>query len=221
MASIHVYLLPGLGTDQRVFEKLKIEATTVKYLPFLEPGRKESIASYALRMAQTIEHTQGVVLVGLSLGGILAQEIAAQRAVDKIILLSSVKTPSEIPFWMRLGKLLPFHKIPISVQTRAKTVRTWGRLFGVKHLAAVSMFKDMMLQYSDWYFQWSTHQIIHWQGVQHNSSILHIHGTNDLVFPLRNINNAQVIKDGTHSLVYTHASVVNKHIHSFIYSHNS
>ena len=216
MENTHVYYLPGLGTDHRVFEQLRIDATSVEFLPFQEPEVGESIRSYAGRMAENIKYNEGVVFVGLSFGGMLAQEIAAIRPVEKVVLVSTVKNSTEIPTFMKVARTIPLYKIPVPVSWRAGTVRFWGRAFGLKHATATMMFKDMMTQYSDLYYRWSTHQIVNWKGMEHERPMLHLHGDEDLVFPIKNIDGCIVINGGTHSMIYTHADIVSKYINEFI-----
>jgi pimeloyl-ACP methyl ester carboxylesterase len=216
MCPYPIYLLPGLGTDQRIFSWLQLEAAEIQYLPFPEPERGESTASYATRMAQGITHSGPVVLVGFSLGGILAQEIALQRPVQRMVLISTVQSRAELPIGIRAARLLPLHRIPVRPETRVKTVRFWGRLFGVKHVSAVMMFSDMLLQYTDWYFRWASDAVVNWQGAPSSVPRLHLHGTNDLIFPSRYLRQAELIPGGTHAMIVSHAEMLSARINHYL-----
>ena len=50
-------------------------------------------------------------------------------------------------------------------------------------------------------------------GNKKNQNITHIHGTNDHVFPIKNIKNCIEIEDGTHSMIITKAKKLSKIIH--------
>ncbi len=212
----HVYYLPGLGTDQRVFQRLEVDAASITFLPFKKPKTKETIQSYAKRMAENIKQNENVILVGLSFGGILAQEIASTRNIDKVILVSAVKHPEELPYWMKMAKYIPLYQIPVPMKWRVNTVHIWGQLFGFKHTAVFHAFKDMMAQYDNHYYRWSTHQIVNWKGTDSTTKVFHIHGDNDRLFPKRRIKSCTVVRGGTHSMIYTDANKVSQLINSFI-----
>jgi pimeloyl-ACP methyl ester carboxylesterase len=75
----HLYLLSGMGADERIFRYLSFPADyTVHYLDWLPPIPDETFPEYAARMAARIEH-EHVTLVGVSFGGMLSLEIARQR----------------------------------------------------------------------------------------------------------------------------------------------
>ena len=52
--------------------------------------QEETIANYAMRMCEDILH-KNPVLVGVSFGGIMAQEMSQFITTKKVILISSVK----------------------------------------------------------------------------------------------------------------------------------
>ena len=72
-----IYLISGLGADRTIFRNLTFsDATNIHYLDWITPNANESLKSYALRMAETINQSVPFALVGLSFGGMLATEIA-------------------------------------------------------------------------------------------------------------------------------------------------
>ncbi len=74
------------------------------------PLKNESIEQYAKRMSEKIHH-ENPVLIGLSFGGMMCIEIAKIINTDKIIIISSVKSFHEMPWWMRLAGKLKLYKI--------------------------------------------------------------------------------------------------------------
>ena len=84
-----IYAIPGLGADARVF------ANVQRYLPLTiidwKPNEaNESIENYAGRMASEIPKNEPFILLGLSFGGVIAQEICRILKPEKLILLSSI-----------------------------------------------------------------------------------------------------------------------------------
>jgi hypothetical protein len=90
-----IYALGGLGADHRVFQHLYLNAE-IHVLNWDKPHLKESLSDYSLRMSHQIETGFEGWLIGVSFGGIVAQEIAKIRSV-KVMLISSVAYVNEIP----------------------------------------------------------------------------------------------------------------------------
>ena len=70
------------------------------------PLDNEALEDYALRMTQYIVH-ENAVLLGVSFGGVLVQEMSKHIKVRKLIIVSSVKSASELPRHMLVSKKLP------------------------------------------------------------------------------------------------------------------
>src|SRR5688500_13870597 len=106
----HIYCLSGFGADEKVFSKLTFPGYDIHYVKWNIPERNESLEAYAKRLIEQIRHTNPV-LIGLSFGGMMCIEIARQVPVEKIILISSIKSFRERPFWMKLSGKLKLNKI--------------------------------------------------------------------------------------------------------------
>ena len=104
MASLVFYLIPGLGANGRIFERLRLLGT-VHILEWLEPTNPdELLAAYAARLAAPIPPDETCWLVGVSFGGVVALEIACQRPKARVILISSLADPIERTGWVELGR---------------------------------------------------------------------------------------------------------------------
>ena len=102
---IPVYFMPGLAASIAIFERIKLPESEFEMF-FLEweiPKEKETLQEYAKRMTQKIVH-ENPVLIGVSFGGILVQEMADFISVRKVIIISSVKSNLEFPKRMILAK---------------------------------------------------------------------------------------------------------------------
>ena len=105
-----IYCISGLGADERAFSRLKPEGYTITCLPWLTPLPNETISEYAVRMSKGIT-TEKPVLMGLSFGGMMSLEIAKLLPVEKLILISSIKSNKELPRWMKVAGRLQLNKI--------------------------------------------------------------------------------------------------------------
>src|SRR4029078_2179179 len=100
-----IYCISGLGTDERIFSKLRPVGYTLKYIPQLLPNSQESIIAHAARLAEFIKE-DNAILLGVSFGGILGIEISKIKPIQKLIIISGIKSSTELPGWMKVvGKL--------------------------------------------------------------------------------------------------------------------
>ena len=73
---IHVYLMPGMSANSLIFEKINFPSNfKLYYLDWIDPLKNESLETYAKRFSALIMHDDPV-LIGVSFGGVLVQEIS-------------------------------------------------------------------------------------------------------------------------------------------------
>ena len=107
-----IHLLSGLGADQRVFNYLDLSDYKVNHISWITPLNNESITQYAGRLLEQID-SDHPILIGVSFGGTMAIELGKLIQVKQIILISSVETKWDLPFyyrmvgWWKLNKLIP------------------------------------------------------------------------------------------------------------------
>ena len=94
-----IYCISGLGADEGVFQYLDLSFVKPVFINWISPLKNETLSAYALRLQQKFIHEESPVIVGLSLGGMVATEIAKSNPSAKVIIVSSAKTKKEIPFY--------------------------------------------------------------------------------------------------------------------------
>ena len=92
-----IYLIPGTGADGHLFERVQIEKYDTVWLEYLEPHEKEDFPSYIDRMAARIDTTERYSIIGVSLGGMIATELADRLQPEEVIVIAGAKTKSELP----------------------------------------------------------------------------------------------------------------------------
>lgn len=206
-----IYLLPGLGFDHRIFARLDLGGLDVEYINWIEPKANEPIRDYAKRLAASIDDRGvPVILIGYSFGGIVSQEIAALKKIEKIILLSSIKSREELPFLFKIIKPLRIHKV-FTKEFSRKTVQYWGKNHGFEAAATQDLFKSMVGGYSNNYLQWALEALSGWSPpeVPISTSIFQIHGAADKTFPITRIRKPdRIIENGGHIMVYNQPRVI-------------
>ena len=202
MSKIPVYFMPGLAASPTIFENIKLpeDQFEMHFLEWFLPNDKESIESYALRMAEKIQD-ENPVLVGVSFGGVLVQEIAKHIKTHKVIIISSVKSNTEFPSRFKVAKTTKAYKL-IPTQLLADIEKLVKYAFGDNIVAKRLKLYEKYLSVRDkQYLDWAIETILCWNQKKGNESVIHIHGDADEVFPIKNIENCIVIKGGTHIMI--------------------
>lgn len=217
MSKIPVYLMPGLAASSTIFEHLKLPDDTFElfYLEWFLPEDKESIEAYAFRMTQKIKH-ENPVLIGVSFGGILVQEMAMHIPTRKVIIISSVKSNLELPLRMKIAKSTKAYKIiPTHLVSNIEALAKYT--FGENVVSRRLKLYEKYLQMRDKkYLDWAIENVILWRRTKPDKNVIHIHGDADAVFPIRHIKNSIVIKGATHILVLMKYKWLNENLPKLI-----
>lgn len=214
----NIYCISGLGADEKAFERLAIHGYALQHLKWIDPLTNETLNSYAARMSAQIKE-ENPVLLGLSFGGMIAVEIAMQVAVKKLILISSIKTSKEIPKWMRVAGALNLHKF-IPIKTNRFTEKADDRRMGIETIEEKTFVDHYRKKADQKYIDWAIDQILNWRNTWIPKNTFHIHGENDRMFPLKNIQPTHVIKNGTHIMILNRAAEISTCIEQIL-SHKS
>lgn len=201
MSKIPVYFMPGLAASISIFERIKLPESEFEMI-FLEweiPNEKESLQEYAKRISKKITH-ENPVLIGVSFGGILVQEIASIIKVQKVIIISSVKCNSEFPKRMILAKNTKAYKlIPVSLVENIENLAKFS--FGKKVNERLKLYDKFLSVRDKRYLDWAIEQVILWDRVVIDPNVIHIHGNEDDVFPIKYIKDCIVVTGGTHVMI--------------------
>ena len=201
-----IYCISGLGTDEKIFRNLSVPGYELEHIPWLTPNNKETIIDYAKRMMVFITDAHPVIL-GVSFGGMIAIEIAKMREVKKIILISSIKTTSEMPSWMKIAGRLKLHKI-FPVRSNKLTEKFDDAQLGVSNVEE-KILVDHYRKITDPVYQsWAIDKVLNWRNHSYPHTIVHIHGDKDKVFPIRKIRSTYVIEGGSHIMILNKAQQI-------------
>jgi pimeloyl-ACP methyl ester carboxylesterase len=214
-----IYLIPGLGFDCRIFRNLNLGAHQVISLNWIDPEKDERLAHYAERMAAGFSNdTTRKIIIGHSFGGILAREIASIQAVEKIILISSIKSVREIPWNFSAIRRLQLYRW-FNKNMVLRTFPLWAKKHGYISTEEQALFTDMIKKQSDYYLKWALKTLSQWSGerVAENTTTIHIHGESDKTFPVRSVAAPLIIiPGGTHFMVFNKADILGEIIREVI-----
>ncbi|QNM86177.1 alpha/beta hydrolase [Polaribacter pectinis] len=211
MTKIPIYFVPGLAAGPEIFEHLELspEKYTFHYLKWIKPlALEESISNYAMRMSDEIKE-ENPVLVGVSFGGIMVQEISNFIDAKKVIIISSVKTSDELPKRFKMAKFTKAYKFfPTNIVTNFEDYAKYFLGKSLKKRAKI--YKKYLSVRGKTYLNWSISSVLNWKQDKPKENLVHIHGTKDHVFPIKHIKDAIEIKGGTHVMILTKAKKISK-----------
>jgi len=207
---LHLYFVPGLAASSSIFEYIKLpkDKFEIHLLPWLVPvSKNESIENYAQRMCESITE-KNHVLIGVSFGGIMAQEMSKISNPKKTIIISSVKHHNEFPRRMKVAKNTRIYKLtPVKMLNNIDNYAKY--LFGDTIKKRADLYKKYLSMRDEKYLPWAIKNVLHWKQTSKNDKIVHIHGNKDGIFPIKNIKNCIIVDGGTHVMILNKAKKIN------------
>ncbi|MCV9934196.1 alpha/beta hydrolase [Flavobacterium sp. LS1R47] len=216
MSKVPVYFMPGLAASTTIFERIALpeDVFEMHLLEWEIPLDGESLPDYAKRITQNIKH-QNPVLIGVSFGGILVQEMAKHIAARKVIIISSVKCNAEFPRRMKIAKTTKAYKlIPMRLILNVESLAKFS--FGEKINKRLKLYEKFLSVRDIRYLDWAVEQVILWDRTKIDENVIHIHGDQDEVFPIKYIANCKVVKGGTHIMILNKFKWLNENLPKII-----
>jgi esterase/lipase len=193
--------MPGMAANPIIFEHIKLpeDQFEIHWLEWMIPNKKESLESYAKRMILNIKH-DNIVLLGVSFGGILVQEMSKYISLRKLFVVSSVKSMHELPKRMKVMRYTKAYKIlPTQLVSNIDVLAKYA--FGETVTKRIELYKKYLSVSDKQYLDWSIKNVIEWSQEKPNEDAIYIHGDKDAVFPHSCSGNCMVIKGGTHIMI--------------------
>jgi pimeloyl-ACP methyl ester carboxylesterase len=203
-----VYFISGLGADERAFQYLDLSFCEAIFIDWLIPLKNEELRNYAKRLIEQIDTENSVVLVGMSFGGMVAQEISLMIPVSKIVLISSVKNRKEMGFLLNLIAKTKLYKLFPHAIIKLFGKKLGDYFFTIQSANESKLLHQILEDTNDDYLEWAIEKIMSWKPEKVNTPIFHIHGDKDRLFPAKNIENASIIKNTGHFMVVNKANEV-------------
>lgn len=215
---IHVYLMPGMAASPLIFEHIKLPEDTFKIhcLEWVIPSDNELLSDYAKRMVEKIEY-ENVVLLGVSFGGVLVQEMSKYISVRKLIIVSSVKSKYEIPMHMQIVNSTKAYKlVPTQLASKIDIETLEKYAFGEKFTKRLKLYKRYLSVNDHQYLSWAIKNMVGWSQEKPSEGVVHIHGDEDPVFPIKSIKDCIIIPKGTHIMIINKYKWFNEHLSEII-----
>jgi hypothetical protein len=198
-----------VGADSRLFQMIDVGLQPVKHLEWIEPLPKETLNDYAKRLCEQVDTSSPFVLMGVSIGGMLVVEMNKFIKPEQSIIISSIKGRQEMPPYYtffritRIYRLFPatfIRRIPIIIKP----------FFGRMNKGEYKIYVDMLRNTSAQFINWAEWALLNWDNTEIPENLTHIHGTRDVIFPIRYITNCIPIAGGQHYMIVRKSREINK-----------
>jgi pimeloyl-ACP methyl ester carboxylesterase len=205
---VRAYFISGLGADGRAFYKIKLpRGYQPIYLDWITPLANETFPDYARRFARAIKQDEEFILIGLSFGGMLASELAKIVSPKKLIIISSLSSSRELPWYFKLAGKIGLHRIISPSLYKQATIM--NRFMGAGNKEMKSIVYSYVNNIDPAFIRWSLNIIVNWSHKERLSEIVHIHGSHDHLLPYRYVQADYLVKGGGHLMVMNRADEVN------------
>ena len=193
--------MPGLAASSDIFEHISLPADrfeTIR-LEWVVPEPGMSLSGYAELMCRQIEHANPV-LIGVSFGGMLVQEMAGFVQPSRVIIISSIKTVDEMPRRLLVARYTKLHKLlPTGLLDNVEVLARYA--FGEPVQKRLKLYERYLAMRDKRYLDWAIDRIVHWDRKSAVAGLVHIHGDKDVVFPYAHIGPCIRVPGGTHTMI--------------------
>ncbi len=212
-------MMPGLAANPSIFEKLLLpDKYSVYWMYWLIPEKDETLSHYVDRLIEDQIFHQNPILIGVSFGGMIIQEIAKKMQVSKLILISTVKNENEFPNYFKWVLRYKLYKLFPS--------RIMHHIDFLESIAFTKNLKQKMRLYQRYldvndpqYLNWAIKTLLQWKQTKTPKNYVHIHGNRDKIFPINRIKQPIIVIDkGRHDMIIRRGSWFYKNIPSILES---
>lgn len=196
-----IYIVPGMGADDSMFRNEWRTLENTVFLNWPQYNGERTLNEIARRVVEENRISDGAVVVGHSLGGMVGCEIAKLKRLKTLVLVSSATRKEEVS---KMAKLL--HRLaPVTPLGAIQKMATW-----------VTSDTARMFSRSDPDFiRASADAIFEWEGADDSRTpIKRIHGTWDVVITCPS--EVDLPLKGGHLVPKTHAAACVEFIRSLV-----
>lgn len=215
----NAYIIPGFASDDRMFKNFELENCNTSYLNWGDINGEKTYEEYAKNVIlPQIKTDKPIVLVGFSMGGMVASEVARLIEVDKLVFIASAKNKHELPKGKvaALKVLRPHHYM--NQKRLVGIVKTFAPLFKFANKEHQQMVESMIGDLPNGIVEFGLNSFMKWSREDAPSQdYIHIHGNQDKLLSTKRIKN-KIEVEGGHFLLKTNESTkrVNQLVNDYI-----
>ncbi len=211
MKIVNLYCMPGMAASPKIFEFISLpKPFKIHLLSWIPPLKKEPLTDYAIRMCERVTETNPILL-GVSFGGVLVQEMSKYLPGCQVVIVSSIKSKDELPLSMKMAKKTNAHKLlPMQWINNLDNLSLF--VFGEGIKKRLALYQKYLSERNPDYLSWAIDSLVNWDKTEISNNIIHIHGEKDTVFPIKNLSHPFIKIKGGHAAIITQAHWFNKEL---------
>lgn len=209
----NLYLFSGLGADERVFARLKFPRCNIRHIKWPKVANGTSKELFLSEIKAQIITKKNNVLLGVSFGALIAQDIASAVSAETLIIVSSATEQAEIPRLYK-GSLAKFVLRMMPKRLLNKPNFLINHMFSVQTNDGRKTLGGIIQDTDPTFIRWAIAYLQQWQksNLSTVKHIYRIHGERDRIFP--NVNTAPETSfvHGGYFAIYETADEVNRYL---------
>ena len=211
MKIVNLYCMPGMAASPKIFEFISLpKPIKIHLLSWIPPLKDEPLTDYAIRMCERVTQTNPILL-GVSFGGVLVQEMSKYLPGCQVVIVSSIKSKDELPLSMKMAKKTNAHKLlPMQWINNLDNLSLF--VFGEGIKKRLALYQKYLSERNPDYLSWAIDSLVNWDKTEILKNIIHIHGEKDTVFPIKNLSHPFIKIKGGHAAIITQAHWFNKEL---------
>ena len=176
---MRVFLITGFGLDKRAFALLQLPPEPYVLVDLIPVKKGETLPKYALRLSRELGVQEGDIVGGVSLGGMLALEMAKTIPVLGVILIASCIHPRFIKRrFLSFAPLAPYLPdfLVRKIFALIPAILKWQKMLSPSGQALLA---DIMGNFPPALLRSLPPMILYWRGCQPPKRFRHIHAACD------------------------------------------
>lgn len=208
-----IYCISGLGVDERAFERIELKNAEMIHVAWIPPRNNESLEAYAFRLFQKAQPSPSAVVLGVSFGGMIAQEWAKIQQPAELILISTAHGAKDIHPIMRFGGKLGLTRL-LHPKLAVICPPLLYFYFGVREKEDKQLLKSILLDTDPQFLRWASKALLQWTSTFQGNAIT-VHGEHDKLIrpdPAKDI----LLIEGGHFCIITQGHAISTCLNSLL-----
>jgi pimeloyl-ACP methyl ester carboxylesterase len=213
---LNYYLLPGMGADHRLYDKMELRNGDVHFLDWIPSEQSKNLSDYARLISKKITTTNNII-IGSSMGGMVAVEISKIIKPLSTILISAPTGRHQFPTSLKALRVLRFHRI-IGESMVMKVSGLANLFMGFHNQEEKALFFDMLKANGSSFLHFSVGAVLEWSNREEPlGDYLQILGSEDRLFKASKMKVAPVVlPGGGHFTAYQKGPEISEIINNYV-----